>query len=186
MADMESLLKNLIRVGECSTSDQESGTITATFGDRDDMVSDVMPVLYPGGWGASNGIPQPGDSVACIFLGNGVSDGICLGIIYDDEEPPGEDGQQGTYYEDGSYVYFDREKGILNILAMGGAVLETPESVTVKAKSVTAEAETVTAEAKSVILKATNVTIEGTTSIKGNVSIDGNLSVSGTVSASNI
>lgn len=179
MADIESIIKNLVRVGICSTSDAEEGMITATFPDRDDMVSDLLPVIYPGGLGASNGIPQPGDTVACIFLGNGMSDGFCVGKLYDSEELPGEEGQQGTWYEDGSYVYYDTVKKILNVMSMGGAVIESPENVTVKAKSVTAEAE-------SVILKAANVTIEGTTSIKGNVSIDGNLSISGTVSASNL
>ncbi|UPK45899.1 phage baseplate assembly protein V [Paenibacillus pabuli] len=184
----------MLRIGVVSTSDAEFGLVTVAFEDQEDMVSDVLPFVYRGGWGASNEVPQPGDTVVCGFLKNGVSAGVCFGKLYDnDEQPPGEEGQQGTYYEDGSYVYFDEEAGTLNVLAMGGVVLETPESVTLKAKSVTLEAETVTAKAKSVTaeaesvtLKATTVTIEGTTSIKGNVSIDGNLSVSGTVSASNI
>ncbi|KAA8750090.1 phage baseplate assembly protein V [Paenibacillus sp. UASWS1643] len=170
--------EDMIRVGECDYSDQENNMVTVTFADREDAVSELMECVRPGGFGVTNNFPQVGDTVVCLFLPNGKSTGVCLGVLPDDDLP-GEEGQQGTYFEDGSYVYYDQEAGKLMVKAMGGAELESPESVLVKAKSVTAEAE-------NVILKATTVALEGTTSIKGNVSIDGNLSVTGTVSGTNI
>lgn len=167
MADVHSIISNMAKVGVCSTSDEGTGTLTATFPDRDDMVSGDLPVVYFGGLGRRRGVPQPGDTVACIFLGNGMSDGFVIGNLYDDDDPPGEDGQEGVFYEDGSYVYYDTVAGILNVMAMSGVVVETPETATIKASSVIVEAE-------NVQIKAANVTI------------DGNLSVTGTVSASNI
>jgi len=160
MADIQAIIRNLFRVGICSTSDASLGTLTATFPDRDDMVSDELAMVYKGGWGASNAIPQPGDTVVCLFLGNGMSDGICLGKIYDTDDPPGEEGQEGIFFEDGSYVYFDHTAGKLMVNAMGGVDVKSPGNVEVSAQSV--------------VIKATTVTI------------DGDLSVTGTVSASNL
>lgn len=160
MADIQAIIRNLFRVGICSTSDASLGTLTATFPDRDDMVSDELAMVYKGGWGASNAIPQPGDTVVCLFLGNGMSDGICLGKIYDTDDPPGEEGQEGIFFEDGSYVYFDHTAGKLMVNAMGGVDVKSLGNVEVSAQSV--------------VIKATTVTI------------DGDLSVTGTVSASNL
>ncbi|MCF7753378.1 phage baseplate assembly protein V [Paenibacillus xylanexedens] len=160
MADIQAIIRNLFRVGICSTSDASLGTLTATFPDRDDMVSDELAMVYKGGWGASNTIPQPGDTVVCLFLGNGMSDGICLGKIYDTDDPPGEEGQEGIFFEDGSYVYFDHTAGKLMVNAMGGVDVKSPGNVEVSAQSV--------------VIKATTVTI------------DGDLSVTGMVSASNL
>ncbi|MNO15525.1 hypothetical protein D3C76_51910 [compost metagenome] len=160
-----SVVSELVKIGVCSTVDFESGTITATFPDRQDVVTKDMPVILAGGYGAQNSLPKPGDTVLCLMLGNGLSNGVCLGVIQD--FIPGSATQEGVFFEDGSHIFYDRESGAINIKAVGGAVIESPENVTVKAKNVTAEAENVT-------IKAVSVTI------------DGNLAVTGTVSAANI
>ncbi|MBO2943587.1 phage baseplate assembly protein V [Paenibacillus sp. F411] len=115
---------NIFRIGVCSTADPESGTITATFEDRQDMVSGDLPVLTPGGWARRNELPEPGQVVACLFLANGVSDGICLGVIEDEEDPAGTADQRGMWFEDGSYVYYDRTSQQLKVKAAGGVTLE--------------------------------------------------------------
>lgn len=168
-----------IAYGVVDYVDTENRMVTVVFDDKQDVVSDVMSYVTSFGFGRSNNAPQIGDNVVCGRSENQTSEWVCLGSLPDDDEITDEDGQQGIYFPDGSYVYYDQETGKLMVKAMGGVDLETPESVTIKAKSVTAEAESVT-------LKAGNVTIEGGTSITGDVSILGNLSVSGTVSASNI
>ncbi|OPG98421.1 hypothetical protein B2I21_08710 [Chryseobacterium mucoviscidosis] len=124
MADIRSIISNMAKVGICSTSDEDSGTLTATFPDRDDMVSGVLPIVYMGGIGKRRGVPQPGDTVACFFLGNGMSDGFCIGNLYDVEDPPGEEGQEGVYYDDGSCVYFDTTSGSLVVKAAGNVSVE--------------------------------------------------------------
>lgn len=122
-------LKNIFRIGVCSTSDPVSGTITVVFEDRDGMVSGDIPVMSPGGWGRSNTIPQPGETVACLFLANGVSEGICLGVI-DDDDFPGTQDQRGIYFEDGSFVYYDRSTQKLMVKAVGGVSLEGNVTIT--------------------------------------------------------
>lgn len=124
-----SAFKNIFRIGECSTSDPESGTITVTFGDRENMVSGDLPVLGRGGWAKGNDLPEPGQEVACLFLANGVSEGICLGVI-DDDDLPGTPDQRGMWFEDGSFVYYDRSTQKLMVKAARGVVIDG--DVTVK------------------------------------------------------
>ncbi|MEK5166217.1 hypothetical protein NYE69_28330 [Paenibacillus sp. FSL R5-0527] len=115
-----SIVAELIKIGTCSTSDFGSGTITATFPDRQDTVSRSIPVIFAPGEGATNGMPQPGDTVVCLMLGNGPSNGVCLGVIPDDL--PGTATQQGVYFPDGSHAYYDEAEKKLVVNAAGGVV----------------------------------------------------------------
>lgn len=118
-------------VGEVSSVDYSSGTIRAVFVDRQNAVSGELPVLCPGGWGRPNALPVPGDTVVCLFIGEGFSDGVCLGAIYDpDDSMPGTEEQRGIFYEDGSYVYYDRSAQKLVVKAAGGVSLEGNVSIT--------------------------------------------------------
>ncbi|WP_251583531.1 phage baseplate assembly protein V [Paenibacillus sp. MER 78] len=119
---MKSSITSLVRMGYCSTVDFTSGTITATFPDREDNVTKDLPVVCAGGFGASNGMPSPGDTVVCLMFGNGRSDGVCLGII--PERVPGTKATEGVYFEDGSYVYYDQAVQKLMIKANSGVVIE--------------------------------------------------------------
>lgn len=125
---MANLLAEMVKIGECSTVDFDSGTITATFPDRQDKVSRDIPVIITGGAGTVNGMPQPGDTVVCLMLGNGKSNGVCLGIIPD--VVPGTTDQQGVYFEDGSYVYYDRAQQKLMVKAASGVHIEGDLTVT--------------------------------------------------------
>lgn len=116
-------IRNIFRIGLCSTSDPESGTITVTFGDRENMVSGDLPVLSRGGWVRGNDLPEPGQEVACLFLANGISEGVCLGVI-DDDDPPGTPDQRGIWYEDGSNVYYDQSTKQLVVKATGGVMID--------------------------------------------------------------
>ncbi|OIB04832.1 hypothetical protein AK95_14540 [Paenibacillus sp. LC231] len=147
--------RNIFRIGVCDTSDPESGTITAVFEDRDDMKSGILPVITTGGWGRSNALPEPGQEVACLFFANGISDGICLGVIDDDEDPPGTPDQRGIWFDDGSYVYYDRSTKKLIVKPGGGVVLDG--DVTISGK----------------------LTVDGDVTFGGNGKVTGNLVVDG-------
>ncbi|TYA10934.1 phage baseplate assembly protein V [Paenibacillus faecis] len=126
-----SIEQNMIRAGIVSSANPSAGTVRVTFPDRDDLVSDDLPVLTPGGWGRGNSVPLPGESVLCAFLGNGLQVGICLGSYYtDDEKPPGTDEQRGVWFEDGSQVYYDRSIRKLVVKAAGGVKIDGDLEVT--------------------------------------------------------
>ncbi|NTU28845.1 hypothetical protein HPY27_01550 [Brevibacillus sp. HB1.1] len=56
---------------------QEKGTMRAVFPDKDNQVSGDLPIL--------NGVTlSVGESVLCLFLGNGMQTGFCLGFFKTD------------------------------------------------------------------------------------------------------
>jgi len=125
------LAQNLLRIGIVSSVDYTAGMVRVTFPDRDDSVSDLLPVLTPGGWGKGNAIPSVGESVLCCFLGNGIGTGFCLGSYYTDSDlPPAGEQQRGVWFEDGSYVYYDRQTGKLVVKAASGVKIEGDLEVT--------------------------------------------------------
>lgn len=85
------LAQNIIRVGVVSSSDPGRQAIRATFPDRDDQVSDWLPVIIPPikTEYTVNGetlcleieIPKLDEEVLCIFLGNGLETGFCVGKV---------------------------------------------------------------------------------------------------------
>ncbi|WP_286155123.1 phage baseplate assembly protein V [Bacillus sp. FJAT-27264] len=120
----------MLLIGQVSTADAASGSVRVAFADRDDMVSGELPVITPGGWARGNAMPKPGETVLCAFLDNSRSAGFCLGTYYGDDHPPGTKDQRGVWFEDGSYVYYDRVAKTLNIKAAGGVKIEGDLTVT--------------------------------------------------------
>ncbi|MCC3379894.1 phage baseplate assembly protein V [Paenibacillus farraposensis] len=154
--------ENLNRIGVVSSVDTDTGKVRVVFPDMDDMVSPELPLLTTGtGWGLSNAMPEPGDNVACIFIGNGRPDGVCLGALYDGSyDMPADQSQRGIYFEDGSYVYFDKTTGSIEINAVGSVNVQAKD-VSIKAESVQINGESVTMQAKTVSVNAETVQING-------------------------
>ncbi|MEC0171173.1 phage baseplate assembly protein V [Paenibacillus graminis] len=121
----------MIKIGTVSTADPASGSVRVVFADRDDMVSAPLPVITAGGWGRGVAVPAPGETALCVFLDNGQSAGFCLGTYYaGDEHPPGNNNQRGTWFEDGSFVYYDRSAHVLQIKAASGVRIDGNLTVT--------------------------------------------------------
>ncbi|MNW67245.1 hypothetical protein D3C74_458050 [compost metagenome] len=95
------------------------------------MVSAPLPLITAGGWGRGVALPAPGETVLCVFLHNSRSAGFCLGTYYaGDERPPGNGDQHGTWFEDGSYVYYDRTTHVLQVKAASGVRIDGNLTVT--------------------------------------------------------
>lgn len=121
----------MIKLGVVSTADPASGSVRVTFADQDDMVTAPLPVITASGWGRGISVPEPGETVLCVFLDNGRSAGFCLGTYYGVEEnPPGNSNQRGVWFEDGSFAYYDRAAQTLQIKAASGVRIEGNLTVT--------------------------------------------------------
>lgn len=83
MSKEMALIRNLIRVGDVSTVDATAGTVEVVFADRDNAVSGPLPCMS-----SEYNLPAVGDQVLCLFLGNGIEQGFCLGSFYSDVNPP--------------------------------------------------------------------------------------------------
>lgn len=68
-------LKNIVRVGEVSSVENEGARVI--FHDKDDMVSGTLPVIHTG----EEWAPQVGQRVLCLYLPHGECDGFILGAI---------------------------------------------------------------------------------------------------------
>jgi phage baseplate assembly protein V len=87
-------LKNLIRIGTVSSVNYKEGKLRVCFEDQDKIVTDELPMLS-----FEYEMPDVGEPVLCLFLGNGITNGFCLGRYYYDGDPPMQWGQN---------IYFKR------------------------------------------------------------------------------
>lgn len=145
-------LNNLLRIGKVSSINYGAGTVAVCFEDKDNIVTDDLPMLS-----FEYYMPDVGDPVLCLFLGNGLTKGFCLGKYFYDGEQPDEKGHgEGVYYKhffkEGSIKYDKNAKTLtidadkLDFKADTKIVIESSGDVSVKASG------TVKVEAKEVDL----------------------------------
>ncbi|WP_213412069.1 phage baseplate assembly protein V [Xylanibacillus composti] len=75
---------NIIKVGRVSAVDAAQLRIRATFPDRDHLVSGWLQLIMPPislDEHAAIRMPNVGQTVLCVFLGNGLETGYWLGVI---------------------------------------------------------------------------------------------------------
>ncbi len=75
---------NIVKVGRVSAIDAARRRIRATFPDRDHLVSGWLQLAAPPillDEYTELRMPQVGQTVLCVFLGNGLETGYWLGVI---------------------------------------------------------------------------------------------------------
>jgi phage baseplate assembly protein gpV len=87
-------LRNIIRVGKVSSINYPAGRVRVLFEDKDNIVTDELPMLN-----FEYEMPAVGESVICLFFGNGTSKGVCLGRYFYQQDLPVEFGKD---------IYFKR------------------------------------------------------------------------------
>lgn len=142
------VLRNLIRIGIVSDRSADECAVRVVIEDQDELVTDWLPVIVPSAGRTKDFIlPDVGDRVVCLFLGNGLEAGFCLGSYYSGDVPSGATGdKRGVWFEDGSYVEFDRNAGILRVKATS-----------------------------SVAVTAPTITIDGNATVTGNLTVNGRI-----------
>lgn len=113
---MDSVLKNLIRIGIVSSINEKNGTVRVVFDDKNDLVSDELPLLS-----FQYDMPKIKEQVLCVFLPNGIQQGFCLGSFYSLVNlPPVKD--KNIYFkkfDDGTWIEYNKKTKELNINASG-------------------------------------------------------------------
>lgn len=72
----------MVRIGEVSKVNMSDGTVQVYYDDRDDEVTGDLTCLE------AAGTLKVGDIVAVIHMDTGTEEGICLGRIYNEDNPP--------------------------------------------------------------------------------------------------
>lgn len=108
---MNNIFKNLIRVGIVSSVNYSSGTVRVTLPDKENIVTDELPMLS-----FEYNMPTVGDIVLCLFLGNGLSNGFCLGKYYSENNHPLEAGEN-IFYKNlgGAFCKYNKTTKTLSI-----------------------------------------------------------------------
>lgn len=165
---------NFVLIGVVSSVDEESGLVRVALPDMDNVVSPPLSLLTSGpGWALKNPIPEVGHSVVCLFPRSDLSNGICLGSLFDGSYSiPGEPLQeQGMYFEDGSYAYYDKTDGSININAEGSLNIDAA-IVNITANTVNINSDSVILNAPIVNFNSINVTFSNNITVVGQI-LDG-------------
>ena len=103
-----------IRVGKVSSVNYYNGTVKVIFEDKKNIVSNNLPCLS-----FEYNMPQVGDMVLCVFLGNGIKNGFCIGTYFDNSKTPQNPGKN-LYYKEilgETVVMYDKNTKTLTITA---------------------------------------------------------------------
>lgn len=118
--------RNMIRIGRVSSVHPSEMAVKVVFEDKDNLVSDRLPVLVRGSsknrdyW-----LPDVGEQVCCLMLPNGHNAGICLGSFYSESSPPAiaDAEKRRIDFSGGSFIEFDRTTGGLTVQCTGDIVV---------------------------------------------------------------
>lgn len=109
--------KNLIRIGRVSAVDAESGAVMVTYHDRDDSVTEALPLLSE-----VYRMPKPGDLVLVLHLGTGTEAGVVLGKYWNEENKPPESGEDLFRVDFDSVAFLRCQGGTVTLMADGVTV----------------------------------------------------------------
>jgi len=127
----------VIRVGIVTNVNPETGYVRVAFPDKQNMVTDWIPVLTSGITGMRvSRMPDIKEQVACAFLPNGQEFGFVIGSVPSESQWPPEGAALMTdiwEYDDGTRIEYNRETHELKALVNGNA------DITVKGRGEDAE-----------------------------------------------
>lgn len=138
---LEELLGNIVRTGIVSATNPTNGTVRVTFPDRDNLVSNPLPVLYPKTHADKvYHMPDVGEQVLCVFLPSGVEQGFVVGSMYStsDATPAASQTKHVVEYKDGTREEFDTSSSTKKTTVGTTEVLQDANQVVIKAGAVQA------------------------------------------------
>lgn len=116
--EMESIMRQLVRVGVVTSTNDEAGTAKVQFLDRSGVVSHDFRVLVRNTLKNKDyWMPDINEQVICVCLPTGTQEGFILGSFYSNKTtPPVTDKKQRhVEFEDGTTVDYDRETHTLTV-----------------------------------------------------------------------
>jgi len=110
--DIYTVLKDVFRVGEVVSIDSKNCTAKVQFTDTDDFISGDLQVLQRKTQDDKYYyMPDVGELVSCIFLGNGMIAGFVLGAVYNSKDAAPDDVNENitcVKFKDDTRIEYDR------------------------------------------------------------------------------
>lgn len=160
--------------------DEQGGRVRVEFPDRDNLISDWLPVGQKKTLGDFDyWLPDEGTQVACLMDAN-YEAGVVLCAIYSDGDSPPVTNKELYYrrFKDGSIIQYDRAghkltvdiKGEIDARTTGPAALDSQGQITVKS-------------AVAVLVQAPAINMQSNTGGSSACTLIGNLEVQGDIHA---
>ena len=131
---MDMKMNELARVGFVVSRQPEKHRVRVEFRDTvtAKLVSGWLPVLVPrASADMAFDLPDVGDQVLCLFLGNGLEEGFVLGSMYGAQKPPVASGDKfHRTFSDGTTLEYDRAAHKLRASVRGDVEASAPPAVT--------------------------------------------------------
>lgn len=178
LADHDSRLANLIRIGTVDQLDDAGRLVTVDIGD---LVTDWMPwAALRAGTDGEYWAPEPGEQVIVFSPSGDITLGFVWGSLDTDSTPlPGNSRTVSRRkYADGSTVEFDRSSHTLTVNVGSGQVVVNCAEATVNASS-SATLNTPTTTCTGDLVVQGNATVKGASTLTGAATMKGGMNVSG-------
>ena len=101
---------NIIRIGEIVSTNPANATARVKIEDADGMPSNPLRITYKCSLKNKEYLmPEIGEQVVCLFLPNGLEEGVILGCLYNakDIPPINKQGVDHITYSDGTVIEYD-------------------------------------------------------------------------------
>ena len=165
-------MEDLIRQGIVSSINKKLGMARVTYPDRDDMVTDYLPILSVGG---EFKMPKVGDKALVAHLSDGTEAGVILGSYWDGGNKPPQ-GEGLYYYKDfgpergEAYVQYTSDRVVklsaativlqADTIELHGNLSVRGGSATLDAASTEVKSRELTVESGAVEVKSTGLTVD--------------------------
>ena len=129
----------IIRYGYVSDYDAKRHMARVIFPDKDNLVSDWLPVLVHNALKNHDEVHVDIDEhVACLMLGNGIEAGLILGAIYDNENRPvkADNDIRSVKFSDGTSIIYDRKEHRLAIDCKGDIAIHATGNIKLTASRI--------------------------------------------------
>ncbi|WP_303238022.1 phage baseplate assembly protein V [uncultured Bilophila sp.] len=169
---LSDLISQLARVGFVVSRQPEKHRVRVEFRDTvtAKLVSGWLPVLVPrASADMAFDLPDVGDQVLCLFLGNGLEEGFVLGSMYGAQTPPVSSGDKfHRTFSDGTTLEYDRAAHKLRASVRGDVEMDAAKSISLHGK-------------ENIILQAPTLMLRGNLSQTGYDGAPGFTDIRGTV-----
>ena len=169
---LSDLISQLARVGFVVSRQPEKHRVRVEFRDTvtAKLVSGWLPVLVPrASADMAFDLPDVGDQVLCLFLGNGLEEGFVLGSMYGAQTPPVSSGDKfHRTFSDGTTLEYDRKAHKLTASVRGDVEMDAAKSISLHGK-------------ENIILQAPTLMLRGNLSQTGYDGAPGFTDIRGTV-----
>ncbi len=133
---LETGMNQMIRQGIVTQVFPEKGRVKVRLPDSDQMETAELPVVFAKTLeNKAYDMPDVGEHVVCIFLPNGLEQGVVLGAVYSGQDPVPVNHVDKTHYrfKDGSFMEYDRGTHELNIDIKGGITINAATQIRMSA-----------------------------------------------------